>query len=403
MKLIDHIHGRVKWPVHEMSVERFEALASGYGGAAEIEELAQGQQSINRALVASIGGDGPAWDLLVRVDVTAAEHMDAVLAHPYVRVWAVACRRGEADPGHLAAIAASVAQRSGYESDLEVPVRGGLVYLPTLGTYQVGDRSAVTVADLAGHPRHPVRTLHAGGITVTLEDSDPYRDCHDWPAAPPLTDGDAARWQEMFAAAWQLIERDHAEYAPGLAAGLSTIVPLRPGPPGSDVSSTARHAFGSVAIALPADAATLALLLIHEYQHVKLGAVLDMFDLYDPRDTHLYYAPWRDDPRPLEGLLQGTYAHVAVADFWRVRRLVTTGAQADEAAAAFARWRWQTAEAIETLAGSGSLTPLGDDFVARMRTTVTPWLDEPVPPAAIRAAENSAHRHREAWSAARTE
>ena len=34
-----------------------------------------------------------------------------------------------------------------------------------------------------------------------------------------------------------------------------------------------------------------------------------------------------------------------------------------------------TAEAIETLAGSGALTPLGDRFVDGMRATVEPWLE----------------------------
>ena len=52
-------------------------------------------------------------------------------------------------------------------------------------------------------------------------------------------------------------------------------------------------------MALPADGETLALLLIHEFQHVKLGAVLDLLDLCDPADRRLFYAPWRDDPRPL--------------------------------------------------------------------------------------------------------
>ncbi|MEV7187125.1 DUF397 domain-containing protein [Kitasatospora sp. NPDC093102] len=34
--------------------------------------------------------------------------------------------------------------------------------------------------------------------------------------------------------------------------------------------------------------------------------MLDLTDLYDRADSALYFAPWRPDPRPLEGLLQGT-------------------------------------------------------------------------------------------------
>jgi uncharacterized protein len=132
---------------------------------------------------------------------------------------------------------------------------------------------------------------------------------------------------------------------------------------------------------------------------VKLGAVLDMYDLVDHSDGRLFYAPWRDDPRPLEGLFQGTYAHIAVADFWRLRRNSLTGAERDTAEANFARWRRQTAEATEVLLGSGSLTELGARFVTTMAETVTPWLDEPVGQAALDAAEQAATRHRTAWEA----
>jgi uncharacterized protein len=149
-------------------------------------------------------------------------------------------------------------------------------------------------------------------------------------------------------------------------------MPLAAGPPGRDISASARHAFGAVAAALPDDPVTLALLLIHEFQHVKLGAVLDIYDLYDPADRRLFHAPWREDPRPLEGLLQGTYAHLAVTDFWRARREATAGAEAERAAERFAYWRDHTRDAIGTLANSGSLTPLGERFVGEMRQSVCP-------------------------------
>ena len=63
------------------------------------------------------------------------------------------------------------------------------------------------------------------------------------------------------------------------------------------------------------DPPTLASLLIHEFQHVKLGAVLDLYDLYNPADGRLFHAAWREGKRLLKGLLRGTYAHVTVTDF----------------------------------------------------------------------------------------
>ena len=174
-------------------------------------------------------------------------------------------------------------------------------------------------------------------------------------------------------------------------------MPLANDVPGREISAAARQAFGAVAAALPATAADLALLLIHEFQHVKLGALTDMFDLCDRTDQRVFFAPWRDDPRPVGALLQGTYAHIGVTDFWRVRRDQVPGQEAAEAAERFARWRTMTAAAIETLASSGALTPLGDRFVAGMRATVEPWLSEPVQADAAAAAARWAAERREAW------
>jgi uncharacterized protein len=123
-------------------------------------------------------------------------------------------------------------------------------------------------------------------------------------------------------------------------------------------------------VARPAGPATLALLIMHEFQHVKLGAILDGYDLYDPADGRLYDAPWRTDKRPIEGLLQGTYAHLAVTDYWRQRQATATGAAATEASEQFRRWHAHTRDAIDTLAASGSLTALGEKFVAQMRHSI---------------------------------
>lgn len=459
LKLISHVRSRTRQPAragalvrpaHGVPAADFRALAAGFGAASAIGHLAETQDSLRRALLAAVYQEAAAaapaalelpaaWDLLTRIDVGSPQVLAGVLGHPYVRVWAVRCLEqlrtapGErarsapglaADLGHLGAIAAAAAIRSGTGAGVTVPVRGNAVHLPTLGrlvisaaeppsqgeiasapypalvtaTVEVVD-DTVTVRTrdgqwtmsrldlLAGLPAdqdlgsacwQPVRTLAAPGISVTLEDTDPYRDCHQWAAAPRLTDAELAAWQQGFRQAWAEIKREHSRYAPGLAAGLHTVTPLAAAPAGRDVSATARQAFGAVAAALPDGHATLALLLIHEFQHVKLGAVLDLYDLYDATDNRLFHAPWRDDPRPLEGLLQGTYAHIAVTDFWRARRSAAVGLAAETAGARFAHWRDQTAGAIESLAASGSLTPLGEQFIDGMRQSIAPMLDEPM-------------------------
>ncbi|WP_405140929.1 FxsB family radical SAM/SPASM domain protein [Sphaerisporangium sp. NBC_01403] len=424
LRLITHIQGAVSAmdsATHALPETDLAAFAAGYGGAEAVRRLDEGQQSLRRTLVASVGGASTsveAWRLLTLIDREARPVLDAVLAHPYVRVWAVRCLTGGTDDGHLPAIAAVAAIRAGVQASLQVPIRDGSLHLPSLGRLQVGRVAEATVETADGRftvhaegrgllvdledPRRtpewfPVRRLVAGGWTVSLDDVDLYRDCHQWPAAARLSGEELDRWATMFAKAGELIVRDHPRYAPGLAAGLGVIMPLEPSADGSEVSSTARNAFGAVAAALPSDAVSLALLLIHEFQHVKLGAILDIHGLYDPKDTRLYYAPWRKDPRPFEGLLQGTYAHLAVTDFWRVRRLIDEDGAAHRAAVQFARWRAQTAEAVDTLAGSGALTGTGRRFVEIMRQTVSSWFDEPVGAAAENEACQAAAAHKREW------
>ena len=446
-KMIKHIGSERRPPAapagrsHSLSATDLAELAAGYGGAAAIGRLAQAQRSLRRALLAAVYQRASAsaslerraherlsaaWDLLADVDQRAPQVLESVVAHPYVRAWAAYCLGRldtdgpggdvtEAELGYLAAIAMAAAIRARLDAQAEIPAAGGSLHLPTLGQLALpgtGPRSSATVTATSGgavtvlaggeqwravalesppglrfeRPRdgswRPARYLTAPGISIALEDADPYRDCHQWPAADRCSGAELGRWQQGFGAAWSLIATEYPAYREGLAAGLTTIVPLAPAPGDREISSAARQAFGAVAVARPADPAVLALLLLHEFQHVKLGAILDMYDLFDRTDGRLFRAPWRDDPRPLEGLLQGTYAHVAVAEFWRARYLAD-GPDAAAAASHFARWRAATAESIETLASSGSLTPMGQWFADGMRATVAPWLDVQVPVSAV--------------------
>jgi uncharacterized protein len=434
---------------HALPAAEFQALAAGFGGAAGLARLAEAQRSIRRVLVSAVYREAEsaglaaaplraAWEVLATVDERHRLSLEDVLAHPYVRQWAVGCLQGlRGQPGpdgagaapswpaglaHLGSIAAAAAIRAGLSAQLTVPVLGGSVHLPGFGRLVLAPGPAGAAAALPGGPAptaavaigtglvtiraggaehvlrrpdllaaravtaggdpaawQPVHRLSAPGISVRLEDTDPYRDCHHWRASGRLGPREVAHWQRQFRAAWAEITTRHQRYQPGLAAGLVVITPLAAAPAGRNVSATARHAFGAVALALPPDPATLALLLIHEFQHVKLGALLDLYDLFDTSDTRLFHAPWRDDPRPLEGLLQGTYAHVAVTDFWRARQRMDGSPAAAAAGRQYAHWRAHTTSAVDTLAASGSLTPLGAQLVAGLRRSLAQLDDLPAP------------------------
>ncbi|MER7849113.1 FxsB family cyclophane-forming radical SAM/SPASM peptide maturase [Kitasatospora sp. NPDC096077] len=392
-----------------LSSAQLDELARGYGGADTVAALSRAQLALTRAMLAAAWdasgqGRAEAWELLSELDVAAPAEVDAVLGHPYARAWAARRLAGDLSVGlgPLAALAAAAAVRAGRGDAVQVPARGGGLHLPTLGWVEVPDGEAVVTGRADGFEvrasdgsvrtalDRPLRRVRlAGGWTVALEDLDPLRDSHDHPVAGRLPEAELLAWTGALREAWELLGRDLPRYAEGLRAGLGTVTPLRPGPTGRDVSSAARQAYGAVAIARPATAPTLALLLAHEFQHVKLGAVLDLFDLYDRADDRLYFAPWRPDPRPLEGLLQGTYAHLAVTEYWGTRTAAydgLAGEAADRARAQFALWRQYTAEAVERLAESGALTGLGARFVEGMGESVAPWLAVPLPAAAERDA-----------------
>jgi uncharacterized protein len=396
---------------------------------------------LSRLFVAGVRGDGlsddlavAAWSLLTELDAGAPEAVDGVMAHPYTRAWAVRCMEGAggppaADTGGFAEIAAAAAIRAGWETEVRVPVRDGMLRLPSVGALRLGGvpealvttypdgfavkaegRTVRVGGGMAAGPRwQPVRRLSlpdtgVGRWEVALEDTDPQRDSHQYALAGRLPDDATRAWVRDLNEAWHLIGSALPQYGEGVAVGLGTITPLRPVEQNRSISSAARQAFGAVGIARPPRPELLALLLVHEFQHVKLGAVLDLYELFDREDTRLFYAPWRPDPRPLEAFFQGTYAHLAVAEFWRSRLLDhhEAGASSEEVAHAereFALWRSHTAEAVATLTDSGALTELGKRFAVGMATTVAPWLEEPVARGAVVSARRSAEATRSKWMA----
>nr|WP_281292151.1 HEXXH motif-containing putative peptide modification protein [Actinomadura decatromicini] len=206
--------------------------------------------------------------------------------------------------------------------------------------------------------------------------------------------------------AWRFIAADDPGRAAAMAAGLNALVPLatRDGQGGQSgqggrrgLSATSADAFGAVAITRPRDALLFAESLVHEFQHVKLCSLLGSVPLYADRPGERHYSPWRDDPRPLGGLLQGAYAYLGVTAFWGRRRGRLTGGDAAYGEYAFALWREQTAYAIGRLPASGRLTEAGERFVAGMRASLDRWADVSPPTIARRQAESTAADHALVW------
>lgn len=409
-------------------------IGTGYGSTASIAFLADAQPTITRALLVAVRDKAPtagpvarlvgdAWDLLGRLDAEAPAAVSAVLTHPFVRAWAVKCLSASGaeriSPGpeapavsYLACVAAAAAIHAGVAAELTVPVSGGLLHLPTLGRFTLASPAGHTVTlvttaldtsglvsgvgtgggftlyrtgdgrDRRDGPEQrpdawqPVRRIDRDGLSLLVEETDPYRGCFGWPPSGRLADPALRQLVRSVVGAWQSIERDVPGQLPGIRSAQRVLVPLEADPHNVERAATARHAFGAVAVAPVAQADGLAVLLVHELQHAKLSAVLDLYDLVDPHFSGRLRVPWRPDPRPVEAVLHGTYAHLSVADVWRSRAVVPAagGARAAEAAAAqYHRYRGWTLGALDELLGTGALTPSGKRFAVRMCETVASW------------------------------
>ncbi|MEV6395441.1 HEXXH motif-containing putative peptide modification protein [Streptomyces sp. NPDC051907] len=180
---------------------------------------------------------------------------------------------------------------------------------------------------------------------------------------------------------------------------ISVLTPLTSSS-GSHLSATFSEASGCTALTIPDDSLMMAVTLVHELQHAKLYSLIDLLALTQGESSERHYAPWRDDPRPIDALLQGAYAHLGLTAFWRRRRRTETGGERLQAEVQFARWRSASLTAVDTLLASGGLTPAGVVFVSTMRETLSAWNTEPVAPSALSTALDLNIEHRARWEAA---
>ena len=385
------VSSRQAAPVHRLSPEAFDSLAAGPGSTDAIDALVAMRLSLTRALVATVAASDVAWrdeslkeateEGWAQLCALELEHPDEVahvLSHPYVQVWAEQCleatdeSRQELDRAYLANLAVAVACRAGVRRQIMVPVRNSRIFAPTVGALKIRTTTARCVPVWTGAGRfaldrrhavwEPARIIATGIWRLVLEDLDPFRDCQEWPAAPRCSAGQWLTWNVGLSEAGSRLSADIPSYAVGLGTCLRAIVPLRQAA-SQDRSATARQAFGAVAIAPSRRPHGIDALLVHEFQHVKLNALLDMHDLFDVTDTRRIQVPWRPDPRPVEGVLHGIYAYLAMMQLDQ--------AQCRRERQDYLRLRSWVAETAENLLKTDVLTSDGERFVAGMyRATV---------------------------------
>lgn len=426
----------MKFRRHRISDEAFAALAAGEGGAGVVRQLAVVEFSKHLLLLRGVvesaaaighpaaGRAAAAYDTLAALQDEAPKAVENVLRYPAVGAWlrdtllTLDHDPARAQPDRLTTVTAAAAIRARATLSIEVRPIGGSLLLPSLGealvpegkvTIRSTPRGAEVVAgDVrvtipADHTRDApgwrgVRRLtasaHGRTLDLVLDDVDPYRMPAD--VADRLPENELQRWRTALEESWGILTAHHPVTAAEIEVAHRVVTPLR-SPADGQVSGTASETFGTVGLSAPVDGLTLAATLAHEVQHAKLGALLDVVRLTEPDENRRFYAPWRDDPRPVDGLLQGAYAYLGVSGFWRRQRTREHGDEAFLAHREFARWRAGAYRAVDTLATSGLLTPAGKNFTSHMRRILAGWKYEKVPPAAAARAREEAERHLAHW------
>jgi len=427
------------YPLPEAS---FIELAEGGGSPATVRRLGEAQRSKHLMLLhaiaeAAVGpGPGPAafragYEQLARIQAAAPGAAAWLLGLPHLGGWVhdtlIHLDQGTAaDFGHFACLVAAAAIRAGLPVDLAVPVRDGQVRLPGLGSLLLANEKAwvrlrsdgeqVTAGDeftaearlmvpddgtgagLPGWSGTPaIRAVGGPGWTLLLEISDSYLDRYTLPMRRAMPAGEVADWRKRIRSAWQIVTDRHRWAAEPMADVISVIVPLTPQSDTDLVSATSPAAYGAIATSWPPDEVTLAETLVHEFQHVKLCGLLDMVPLAVSGGQRVY-APWRQDPRPAGGLLQGVYAHLGIVRFWRAQQHAETDPDGLlRAQVLFARWRPAIGETVQALLETGSLTPAGVRFAERLRAQGHQLMSVPVPAQAAQIAAEVALEHRLTW------
>ncbi|MET7937512.1 HEXXH motif domain-containing protein [Streptomyces sp. NPDC005322] len=391
-----------------------------------------------------------AWDLLSAAERQSRAVTDDILLVPETGVWLQHTLRrlhgGRApldedpplwvDTGHLHLIAAACAVRTGLPFSLRLPSRAGAVWLPSLGRATLpgvpGPGAAPARAEFDGH----VLTLHHGGealevpfhsrravpgwqppARLALELPEGPREIHLSNLSPyrilpadaagqrsPSSEEPADHWADLLESAWPLLRRADPQAAEDVAACVRSIEPLPPATPFRWHSATMGDGMGGLAASAPtgsqpAAAAQFAAILTHEVQHSKLSALMHMYSLHTQESRPRLYAPWRDDPRPLRGMVHGVYAFAAVARFWR-GYVLGGGAPPDEAALAhfeFALRRGQLLRVLPSLCKDPELTPLGRRLLGQLAETVADWTDASVPDGLVLEAGQIVDDHAVSW------
>ncbi|MEU1517116.1 HEXXH motif-containing putative peptide modification protein [Streptomyces sp. NPDC005811] len=358
-----------------------------------------------------------AWNLLSAAQRADPGAVEAVFHDPAVAAWAFQLVRqlahGVVPPDGaspysaatlLGSVAAAAAIRAGTRCSLRVPVRGGRLWLPSLGltaavgrgdwalvgiecgpsgTVVYGDSGSLRMPHDLSAPSEGWSPLPALGVAgphgtpAVLDHLSPHRDFRAVHDPLDLSQDEVRDWRSVLHDTYEMLRTtDPAAYR-AVTGAVRSVVPLEDAGGPRVISASVPDAYGAVMTSLSRDIPSMAATFVHEAWHQLLTALGDLTPLFVPLregPEPVYFAPWRNDPRPLRGLLYGAHAFAGVTVFW-LRRRAADGPRADFE---FALQRWQVRTALAALGNATGLTAAGGRVVAALAESAAAWWTEPV-------------------------
>lgn len=150
----------------------------------------------------------------------------------------------------------------------------------------------------------------------------------------PVPDAAVSAWCEDLLRAFEVLGQCCSLLQEEVGLLLRSLIPVMSNNPEHSISCSNRDFWGAVQLSAHPGAA-LAEVLVHEYRHNILNAIIDVDPVLDESSSReaIFYSPWRKDPRPLLGLIHGIYSFMEVVGFYE-SYLKRYGSRATQAALA---------------------------------------------------------------------
>jgi HEXXH motif-containing protein len=177
---------------------------------------------------------------------------------------------------------------------------------------------------------------------------------------------------DLIEQALRLVQRHHPMAFDHLCE-LVQVIALKPAASGNYSNISYSDLAGAFILSAVQEPYWIADALIHETFHNRLFFIQEMDPiLADPDDEKGYYSPWREDLRPLNGLLHAVYVYVQVCRFWCAvwRSTETSGIKREYVQDQGARASLQLRIAAHLLRQFGKFTAQGSELFEALENNV---------------------------------